>query len=91
MKNLFFLMLLVFGISTASAQTARVQIIHNSADAAAAEVDIYLDGAIAIEDVAFRTATPFIDLPADVNIGHFPKLLSGLIGVGEARVGCAVM
>ena len=68
MKNLFYMMLLVFGISTASAQTARVQIIHNSADAAAAEVDIYLDGAIAIEDVAFRTATPFIDLPADVNI-----------------------
>jgi len=68
MKNLLFLMVLALGLSSASAQTARVQIIHNSADAAAAEVDIYLDGAIAIEDVAFRTATAFIDLPADVNI-----------------------
>lgn len=68
MKNLFFLALFVLGLTTASAQTARVQIIHNSADAMAAEVDIYLDGAIAIEDVAFRTATPYIDLPADVAI-----------------------
>ncbi|NND62368.1 MAG: DUF4397 domain-containing protein [Flavobacteriaceae bacterium] len=68
MKNYFFLMLSFLAFLTASAQTARVQIIHNSADAAASEVDIYVDGALAIDDFAFRTATPYIDLPADVQI-----------------------
>ena len=47
--------------------TARVQVIHNSADAAAAEVDVYVDGALAIDDFAFRTATPYLDLPAGVS------------------------
>lgn len=42
---------------------AKVQIIHNSADAAAAIVDVYLNGAIAIDNFEFRNATPFIDFP----------------------------
>ena len=44
--------------------TARVQVIHNSADAAAAVVDVWLDDALLIDNFAFRTATPFIDAPA---------------------------
>jgi len=54
--------------------TARVQVIHNSADAAAAEVDVYIDGEIALNDFAFRTATPFLDLPvnADIVVGVAP-------------------
>lgn len=47
---------------------ARLQVIHNSADAAAAQVDVYLDGALLLDNFAFRTATPFIDLTAEV--GH---------------------
>lgn len=47
---------------------ARVQLIHNSADAAVALVDLYADGELQLEDVAFRTATPFMDAPAGVDI-----------------------
>jgi hypothetical protein len=48
--------------------TARVQVIHNSADAAASVVDVYLDGVLALDDFAFRTASPFIDVPAGTPI-----------------------
>jgi hypothetical protein len=48
--------------------TARVQIVHNSAHPAAASVDVWVNGTRAIENFAFRTATPFIDLPADVEL-----------------------
>ncbi len=53
---------------SAQAQPARVQVIHNSADAVADPVDVYIDGALALNDFAFRTATPFLDLPSDVAI-----------------------
>ncbi len=45
---------------------ARVQVVHNSADAAAAVVDVWLDNTLLIDDFEFRTATPFIDAPAGV-------------------------
>jgi len=53
---------------------ARLQVIHNAADPAAQQVDIYVNGNLAIDDFAFRSATPFIDVPADVilNIGIAP-------------------
>jgi len=49
-------------------QTAKVQIIHNSADPAAAVVDIYVNDELAIPDFEFRTATAFLDLPSGVNL-----------------------
>ncbi len=51
-------MLLVIG---ATAQTARVQIIHNAPDPT---VDIYVNGLLALDNFEFRSATPFLDLPA---------------------------
>lgn len=70
MKKLF--SLAIFGILLSfclNAQIARVQVIHNSADAAASTVDVWLTAGPApsvklIEDFDFRTATPFIDAPA---------------------------
>jgi hypothetical protein len=47
---------------------ARAQVIHNCADAAAAEVDVYLNGEILLDDFAFRSATPFVDVPAETEI-----------------------
>jgi hypothetical protein len=46
--------------------TARVQVIHNSPDLAAAQVDVYINGTLELDNFAFRTATPFIDLPSGV-------------------------
>lgn len=48
--------------------TAKLQVIHNAADPAAAVVDIYVDGALAIDNFEFRTATPYIDVPGNVPV-----------------------
>lgn len=48
-------------------QQSLVQVIHNAPDPAADTVDVYVDGAKAIPDFAFRTATPFIPLLSNVN------------------------
>ncbi len=62
------------------AQDARLQVIHNSADPAAAVVDIYLNGQLALDDFTFRQATPFINVPSNVNInvGVAPATSSGV-------------
>lgn len=57
--------------------TTRVQVVHNSADAGAGSVDIYVsqDGTelAKLEDVAFQTATGYLNLPAgDIAIDIAP-------------------
>lgn len=70
LKTLILTMLLT-GVNYLSAQTARLQVIHNAADPAAVSVDIYLNGGLLLNDFEFRTATPFIDAPAGtpINVG----------------------
>ncbi len=55
-----------FSASIAQAQTARLEVIHNSADAAASVVDVYVNGGATpfIDDFAFRTTSGFVDVPA---------------------------
>ncbi|MFB6285668.1 MAG: DUF4397 domain-containing protein [Candidatus Bipolaricaulia bacterium] len=48
--------------------TAQAQFIHNAADPAADSVDVYLNGELALDDFEFRTATPFVDVPAVVPV-----------------------
>jgi hypothetical protein len=64
--NILFFVLFLGTLSVSNAQLARLQVIHNSADLAAQQVDVYLNGAILLDDFAFRTATPFINAPAGV-------------------------
>lgn len=47
-------------------QTAELQVIHNAADPAAATVDVYVNGTLAIDNFKFRTATSFLPLPSGV-------------------------
>ena len=64
MKNLIttFWALLLSVVAT-QAQFARLQVIHNSPDPS---VDVYVNGALTLNDFAFRTASPFISIPAGV-------------------------
>lgn len=59
---------MLFLANESDAQTARLQVIHNSPDDIADSVDVYLDGNLLLDNFAFRTATPFIDAPAGVQI-----------------------
>ncbi len=71
---------LFLNLSLAQANDARLQVIHNSADPAAAMVDVYVNGSLALDDFAFRAATPFLTLPAEVelNIGIAPSTSNGV-------------
>src|SRR5690606_8376405 len=55
--------------------TARLQAIHNSADAAAAVVDVYADTTLLLDDFAFRNASPFVTVPAGtpIDLGIAPS------------------
>lgn len=48
--------------------TARLQVIHNCADAAASVVDVYVNGGLLIDDFAFRTNWGYNDVPAGVDL-----------------------
>ena len=53
-----------------ASESAKVQVIHNSALPGAAEVDVYINGAKpdVLDNFAFRTATPFVELPSGTDI-----------------------
>lgn len=81
MKKLYFSIILGCLILQASAQTARVQVVHNSADAIADMVDVYINGSLTLDDVSFRTASPFTDLPANVPL---------IVGIAEENSSSAL-
>jgi hypothetical protein len=66
--SFFTLGVIALGVNLGFSQgpTARVQVIHNSADAVASVVDIYINDELVIPDLKFRTSTPFVDIPAGI-------------------------
>ncbi|MEM6730131.1 MAG: DUF4397 domain-containing protein, partial [Myxococcota bacterium] len=48
--------------------TARLQLIHNAPDPAAASVDIAVGGVSAVQNLTFREATPFLWVPTEVDL-----------------------
>ncbi|MBD3377092.1 DUF4397 domain-containing protein [candidate division KSB1 bacterium] len=66
--NRFWIVLLLLTSTLFAQQTAKVQVIHNAADPAAAVVDVYLGETLLLDDLGFRTATPFVNAPAGEQI-----------------------
>jgi hypothetical protein len=58
----------VNGVISVNAATAKVQIIHNSADPAASSVDIYADNTLLVAGLNFRAATPFVVVTAETTL-----------------------
>lgn len=77
MKNLFVLKLIALSFIFSSCEeedivqntlTSKVQVIHNSADLAAQSVDVYLNNDLLLDNFNFRTASPFVKVPAGEEI-----------------------
>jgi hypothetical protein len=66
--------------------TARLQIVHNAADPAAASVDVYVNGDTLLTGFGFREATPFVTVPADVELTVEIKPAGGTDAVGTFPV-----
>jgi hypothetical protein len=60
------IILTLTGVTEVPIPTARLQVIHNSPDAAASEVDVYVNGDLFIDNFAFRTASEFVTATAGV-------------------------
>ena len=82
MKKTLLTVVAALGFGLLSAQTAKVQVIHNSSDPAADSVDVYVNGLLTLNNFAYRTATPYLDLPAgSYTIAVAPKTS---VNVGSA-------
>ena len=68
------------------AQTANLQIIHNSADALVDEMDIFVNGAPFLTDVSFRQATGFMAVPAGVELSIIVSPAGAGIGNGVGPI-----
>ncbi len=80
MKKFLFALLFAAGVSNQAGAQSQLQVIHNCADPAADTVDVYVNGTLTLNDFAFRTATPFLNIPSGVtiNIGIAPGNSTGV-------------
>lgn len=63
-RILVFLCLFISAFFSATAQSRKVQIVHNSVDSALDTVDVYLNNSLLYDDLIFRHATPFLEFEA---------------------------
>jgi hypothetical protein len=56
MKKLLLFFVAMMALTYTSQATARLQVIHNSADLAASTVDVWLDNTLLLDNFAFRTS-----------------------------------
>lgn len=68
MKTIIHFLVIALCTSTAISQTARLQLIHNSADFGAEVLDVYVETVLLADNISFRNASAFVDLPASVEI-----------------------
>ncbi|MAJ45452.1 MAG: hypothetical protein CMF96_12015, partial [Candidatus Marinimicrobia bacterium] len=66
MKNII---ITTITLATVIFSSTHVQVIHNSASPT---VDVYVDGALAVEDFMYRTATPVLELGTTFTVGIAP-------------------
>lgn len=83
MKTLVLTFVAIFCTATIFSQTARVQLIHNSADFNVEVVDVYVESILAVDNFTFRNATAFVDLPAGIEI-DIAIALGNSTGAGSA-------
>lgn len=67
MRNCLLLIILLAAFTTTSGQSRFVQIIHNSPDTALTELDIYLNDLLIADNIPFRSATTFLEIPDTAN------------------------
>jgi hypothetical protein len=68
MKYLVILAVMLLLPAAYATDGARLQVVHNAADPGAAEVDVWVNGDLFIDNFEFREATPFVDVPAGANL-----------------------
>lgn len=78
------LLLMFLAFQPASAQNARLQLIHNSGDLDAFEIPITVDGD-SLTTLSYRTATPFMDIAAGDH--EFEYTVANPAGGGNVTVG----
>ena len=64
MKKLLFSQFVILFAISIQAQTTRLQLIHNSADSELDSLDIYLNENLWVDNLGFRNATTFLELPS---------------------------
>jgi hypothetical protein len=67
MRNCLLLIILLAAFNTSSGQSRFVQIIHNSPDTALIELDVYINDLLIADNLQFRSATAFLQIPDTAN------------------------
>jgi Ca2+-binding RTX toxin-like protein len=58
----------VVGLEAREVPAALLQVVHNSPYAVASQVDVYVNGDKLLDNFAFRTATPYVEVPSGVDL-----------------------